>query len=70
MSIAYIRLSRVLLKIRKNTHRYRKLLLVSHVDGFVYQELGISSDCRQYGCCGGTAWPVIFRQGAHPKLIR
>jgi|HubBroStandDraft_6_1064221.scaffolds.fasta_scaffold638505_1 hypothetical protein len=28
MSIAYIRLSRVLLKIRKNTHRYRKLLLV------------------------------------------
>ena len=28
MSIAYIRLSRVLLKIRKNTHRYRKLLIV------------------------------------------
>jgi hypothetical protein len=28
MSIAYIRLSRVLLKTRKNTHRYRKLLLV------------------------------------------
>jgi len=28
MSIAYIRLSRVLLKIRKNTHGYRKLLLV------------------------------------------
>jgi hypothetical protein len=28
MSIAYIRLSRVLLKIRKNTHRCWKLLLV------------------------------------------
>jgi len=28
MSIAYIRLSRVLLKTRKNAHRYRKLLLV------------------------------------------
>jgi hypothetical protein len=28
MSIAYIYLSRVLLKIRKDTRRYRKLLLV------------------------------------------